>query len=106
MVQPCACTGSVQSAHLSCLRSWCAETLSLKCELCGAVYTDAVVAALMDTLVAAQSHEMAPHAFDAAASGAEAAEADDRDGVNRRVHQLQEFLDDIVRAQARRPCLA
>lgn len=59
IVEPCACTGSVQYAHLECLRSWCMNNMSLKCEICGSVYKDSVVNALMGTLIEAQDRQVA-----------------------------------------------
>lgn len=59
IVEPCACTGTVQYAHLECLRSWCVNNLSLKCEICGSVYKDSVVEPLMGTLIEAQDRQVA-----------------------------------------------
>lgn len=59
IVEPCACTGSVQYAHLECLRSWCMNNRSLKCEICGSVYKDSVVDSLMGTLIEAQDRQVA-----------------------------------------------
>jgi hypothetical protein len=38
IVTPCSCSGSVQYAHLECLKAWVAERCSLQCELCGKQY--------------------------------------------------------------------
>lgn len=57
IVAPCKCTGTVKYAHISCLRAWCMENLALKCEICGSVYTDEVVNALMSTIAEAQDRQ-------------------------------------------------
>ena len=64
MVQPCQCIGSVRSAHLECLKSWCMENLSLKCEICDRVYKEEVVNALMATLLEAQDRQLARAGFE------------------------------------------
>jgi hypothetical protein len=38
IVTPCSCAGSVQYAHMECLKAWVAERCSLQCELCGKQY--------------------------------------------------------------------
>lgn len=42
IVQPCNCSGTVQHAHMECLKAWVAERCSLECELCGKQYKDGV----------------------------------------------------------------
>eukprot|EP00878_Enallax_costatus_P004760 GHUV01005010.1.p1 GENE.GHUV01005010.1~~GHUV01005010.1.p1 ORF type:complete len:339 (+),score=75.36 GHUV01005010.1:493-1509(+) len=42
LVQPCSCTGSVQYAHMDCLKSWVQERANLQCELCGKQYRDEI----------------------------------------------------------------
>lgn len=126
MVQPCQCTGSVQSAHLACLKAWCMENLSLKCEICGSVYEQEVVNALMDTLLEAQSRNIAMQGFaqlqlqagvSAEDEEAERIEARARGepqvnaaaggaGRSRHVDDLQAFLDELVQVHVRTPPLS
>jgi hypothetical protein len=116
MVQPCQCTGSVQSAHMACLKAWCMENLSLKCEICGSVYEQDVVNALMDTLLEAQSRHIAMQGFaqlqmqagvndeaeriEARGEPRMAAAAGEA-GRSRHVDDLQAFLDELVHVHVR-----
>ena len=75
MVEPCQCTGSVRAAHMECLKAWCMENLSLKCEICGCVYKDGVVSALMATLLEAQDRHIAMHGFHSLDTGAHCSRA-------------------------------
>jgi hypothetical protein len=50
LVQPCNCTGSVQYAHMECLKSWVQERCNLQCELCGKQYKDEVAQRLLPLL--------------------------------------------------------
>lgn len=38
MVQPCSCTGTLEHAHLGCLKAWVRERADLVCEICKAPY--------------------------------------------------------------------
>lgn len=38
LIQPCSCSGSLSSVHMSCLARWVREHGSLICELCGQRY--------------------------------------------------------------------
>eukprot|EP00879_Flechtneria_rotunda_P001470 GHRR01001624.1.p1 GENE.GHRR01001624.1~~GHRR01001624.1.p1 ORF type:complete len:321 (+),score=117.97 GHRR01001624.1:244-1206(+) len=42
LLQPCSCTGTVQYAHMECLKAWVSERGSLECELCGKQYKDSI----------------------------------------------------------------
>jgi hypothetical protein len=59
MVSPCACQGTMQHAHLACLKHWCAEKKSLSCELCNAEY-NAPVKDKLASIVAAAQERWAP----------------------------------------------
>eukprot|EP00890_Picochlorum_soloecismus_P004396 jgi/Picsp_1/4958/NSC_02321-R1_ring fyve phd zinc finger-containing protein len=42
-VQPCECSGSLKYAHLDCLKKWVRERRQLTCEICGAIYKEALL---------------------------------------------------------------
>jgi hypothetical protein len=104
---------------MACLKKWCMENLSLKCEICGSVYKDDVVAALMETFVDAQARNIALHGFDALIT-VPSRPGEEREGpvigvalsrggspragrnaANHHVHELQQFLDDLVQMHVR-----
>ncbi len=58
---PCACTGTVNRVHLSCLTTWAIESRSLKCEVCKTQYAE-VRAALGWIASLGGRGKSAPHA--------------------------------------------
>jgi hypothetical protein len=117
IVQPCKCTGTVQFAHLECLRSWCVNNLSLKCEICGSVYKDDVVDSLMGTLIEAQDRQVAAQgladaqgirfdSLDAAARQRESAIPIGRETITpaeaaEAQQRMQAFLDELLQLYVR-----
>jgi hypothetical protein len=43
LIKPCHCIGSVQYAHLKCLKLWIHETADLHCEICKEKYNDSLI---------------------------------------------------------------
>lgn len=43
LLQPCNCTGSVQYAHLKCLKLWVHEKADLHCEICKSMYKESLL---------------------------------------------------------------
>lgn len=126
IVEPCGCTGTVQFAHLECLRCWCVENLALKCEICGSVYKNNVVEALMSTLVEAQDRQVAAQGLsddygirldvlDAAVQHREAARGrgaapqrpavppEDAVAVREAQQRMQAFLEELLQLYVRTP---
>lgn len=52
LVKPCHCIGSVQYAHLKCLKLWVHERLDLHCEICKSMYEDDLLPELQPILIA------------------------------------------------------
>lgn len=49
-VQPCTCDGSLRYAHLHCLKSWVHERQRLSCEICKAMYAEALLPELKEEM--------------------------------------------------------
>jgi len=43
LIEPCNCTGSVQHAHLKCLKLWVHEKAELRCEICKSMYKQSLL---------------------------------------------------------------
>jgi len=62
LVAPCGCQGSVKYVHMECLRTWCRERASLKCEICHEDYdvdsfSEADRGKILDAFQAAQAEQ-------------------------------------------------
>jgi hypothetical protein len=62
LCSPCKCQGSVQYVHTECLRLWCRERASLRCEICHNDYNvdalpEAARAQILDAVQAAQAEQ-------------------------------------------------
>lgn len=44
LISPCTCCGSLQYAHLDCLKAWALERLSMTCEICESKYKPDIAA--------------------------------------------------------------
>lgn len=91
LVQPCTCSGSVQWAHLACLKQWCSEKMTLKCELCGKVYREEIVEQLMPVMQEAQERYLAQN------PGYDVLHGDGADPVR----NIQAFIQEVARLQER-----
>ena len=51
LIEPCSCTGSVQFAHLKCLKLWVHERADLHCEICKSMYKESLLSELEPDLL-------------------------------------------------------
>lgn len=70
MVAPCICKGSLQFAHIHCLRVWVMERGRLECEICKTRYVDAVATELEAEYKSAQARLVAARGMALAAESA------------------------------------